>query len=224
MNKSKLTEVDAEKLFLLLEISGLKVRPVSQKAQDFYRLEIQAPHHRKLEGSEQAWTYSKGNYTVIVWTTYLAKEGKFRDTGTDVGWVIVVSGDDLVYCTRPILRSSSDFVLKLARYAWVTKYKIDHLPLCPKCRAKMFIFRKKGTREYMYICRHTDRHDDNKATFRSWDYGLKDKAKEFLAIRREATQKYNKRNEKLGKKPTPKALLRKKWSIGRPQNIEPKRG
>lgn len=226
MEKSKLTRADAEYMFLLLEVAGFKEMGLSQKVQDFYRLEIKAPPNRKLEGTEQGWSYSNRDYTVIVWPTWLEKEGKFRDTGTDVGWVIAVpsGSDELVYCARPILRSSSNFVLKLCRYAWVTKHKIDHIPLCRECRAKMFIFRKKGTRQYMFICRNCDRHENNVPVFESWDYALKDKAKEFLAIRRKATQKYNKKNEKEGKNPVPKAFTRKRWEIDRPENLQPKRG
>lgn len=192
-----------------------------QIIKDFTRLDLQK-RIRKVEGYETGFIYSSPNspYSVKVWVTYLEKEEKFRDVGTDAAWVILVTNDELDYSAKPFKRNNSEFFLSLARYAWISKWKIDNPPLCPckTCEKEMQIHRKKGTRQYFWMCIAPNKHEN--PTFRSWDYGLGDKAKDFLSIRREKTKKYKEKNKKLGKNPTPAAVLRKKRQVGRPENLK----
>ncbi len=190
----------------------------AQKSKDMFRLDLEAP--RKLEGSEEGKRYSNNGYTSIIWTSFLLKQGKFRDTEKDIGWPIITMEDELVYSATPVPRTSG-FVMKMARYAWINKWKIDNLPLCPckNCKARMYIYRKRNTRQYMYICKNGARHGDGKARFRPWDYGLPPKAQQFLDLNRLAREAYRKRNEKKGIKPVPKAVTRKRWIVHAPHNI-----
>lgn len=73
------------KWFLVEMLSlGFAKIGVKQIRQDFTRLDLQK-QIRKIEGYEVGFQYSNGTYVVKVWTTFLEKEEKLRDTGTDVG-------------------------------------------------------------------------------------------------------------------------------------------
>lgn len=193
-----------------------------QIKKDFIRLDLERRFRKKLTGREVGFVYASpySLYLVKVWTSFLEKEERLRDLGEDVGWVIICKGDVLVYCARYFLRSNQQFFLALARYAWISKYKVDHVPLCPceSCGRRMYIFRKRGTRQYMWRCDNPKVH--RRATFRIWDYGLGDKAQEFLNIRRKHTANYKKQNEKKGLNPTPKAQTRRVRKVGKPENLE----
>lgn len=195
-----------------------------QIRKDFFRLDLET-NIRKLNGREVGFACSSpySDYVVIVWVSFLEEEGKFREMGEDVGWVIIRKGDDLVYCARYFLRSNKEFFLSLFRYAWTNKFRIDNVPLCPyeNCKKQMKITRKKGTRQYYWSCINPDVHKKNQ--FLSWDYGLPPKAKAFADIRRKKTLAYNKKNQKAFKEtgkpiPVPKAKTRVVRKIGKPEN------
>lgn len=197
------------------EIGFLSVE-ISDQKKLFYRLGLIPP--REITGREKTYAYHNHGYTVIVHTTYLEKEKKWRDTGTDSGWVLIREGDEAVYFARPFKRSKG-FILKLLRYAWITKWKVDHRPLCSECKGYMSIHRKKGTRQYFWICNKNEYHKELNAIFLPWDYMLPKKASDFVAIRREITEKYKEDNKKKGITRTPSPLLRKKWTISNPENF-----
>lgn len=196
-----------------------------QVRKDFYRLGLEK-RFRRLESVEVGFAYASpcSDYVVKVWITVRKDNGQLRKLGTDVGWVIVTQGDELIYCARYFLRSNKKFFLNIARYAWISKWKIDNIPLCPyeNCRRQMEIRRKTNTRQYYYCCQNSDVHKKNQTL--SWDYGLGPKAKNFLSIRRKKAASYNKKNkeafEKTGKPiPVPKAKTRRVRRFGRPENI-----
>lgn len=209
MNQVKLTVDDY--LFLDEELRGIgySVITKSDKSKDFFRLELQAP--RPIKGSEIGYRYSNNEYTAKIWTSFLPAEQKFRDTGEDAMWPIITQADELAYSAKPIYRKSREDLMKTLRYAWVNKWKIDNIPLCPCCNARMVIFRKANSRRYMYACKKKGAHPDNKWRFRSWDYGLKEKAQAFVDIRRAATARYKEKMKALGKDPKPAAKIRKRW-------------
>lgn len=220
MTDVKLTIEDYEFMDEILRNIGiLRVKP-KEKSEDIFRLGLQAP--RMIKGSEVCYRYSNKEYTLKVWPSYVPEEQKFRAVGKDSGWVIITQGDELVYSTKPMKRTTrEDFIMKILRYAWVNKFKIDNIPLCPckDCNGRMFIFRKKGTHCYMYACNKAENHHDGKWRFRSWDYGLKEKSKAFLEIGRKATAKYKAKMKTLGKNPIPAAIIRKKWISVNKNNI-----
>lgn len=196
-----------------------------QVRKDFYRLGLEK-RFRRLESVEVGFAYASpySNYVVKIWTTVRKDNNQQRQLGTDVGWVIITLGDELIYCARYFLRSNENFFLSLARYAWISKWKIDNVPLCPyeNCRREMHICRKKGTRQYYWACYNPDVH--KKTQFLNWDHGLGQKAKDFLKIRRTKASQYNKKNKELFEKtgkpiPVPKAKTRRVRQVGKPENL-----
>lgn len=221
---SELTKLTVDDYLFVDEMligMGYSMIKKKDKSKDAFRLELKAP--RDLEGSEVGYSYSRNEYTSKFWTSFLFDLEKFRDKGKDALWPIITQADQLVYSAKPIYRTNREELLKALRYAWVNKWKIDNIPLCPCCNARMVIFRKKNTRCYMYACKKKESHPDGKWRFRNWDYGLKGNAKAFLAIRREATVRYKERMKKLGKDPKPQALIRSRWVIGNQSNLIPSR-
>jgi hypothetical protein len=202
----------------ILESQGYGPIEKRQKARDISRLGLHAP--RKLTGSEEGRMYANNGYASKLWLTYLKDEERFRAVGEDVGWSIITEGDDLVYTATPIPRNE-DFVLEMTQRAIVNKWKVDNIPLCPckECNARMSIYRKRGTRQYMYICKSNPRHGDKKPRFRSWDYGLPDDIKDYVKAKRLLRKAYRDRKKKQGIVPIPKAVTRKKWVIGAPYNV-----
>lgn len=206
---------------LLIKI-GYTPIPKRQKSKDVIRLGLESS--RPIEASELGFHYSNNGHRAVVWTSWIPELEKFREVGTDTFWSIVTNNDELVYCAKPIARIDEDSIIDLAKQAWINKWKIDNLPLCPCCGARMEIFRKPKTRQYMFACKRNENHKteeypNGKWHFMNWDYGLGPKAKEFLDIRREATAQYKERMEKIGKSPIPRALIRKSWMVTKPQNL-----
>ena len=182
----------------------------------FTRLDLSPP--RPIEGKEASYRYTNNNYTVVLHTTYLEKEKKWRDKSTDIGWILIAEGDEAKYFARPFQRKKG-FILKFLRYAWISKWKVDNRPLCPSCRHYMNISRRMGTRQYFWSCFKKEKHPSDNAEFLSWDHELPKEAAEFLEIRRSVAEKYNIKNRKNNKKVIPAAVRRKKWPIGNPENL-----
>ncbi len=198
----------------LLEIGFVEITKTDSK-KTFNRLGLSPP--RPITGKEASYMYTNNNYTVKIHTTFLKKEGKWRDTSTDIGWCLIAEKDVRKYFSRPFQRKKG-FVLKLLRYAWITKWKVDNRHLCPSCNRYMDIKRKQATRQYFWCCTNKAKH--TQPVFLSWDHNLPPKAKQFVTKRRKNTLKYNKNNELLGKNPTPAPVIRKKWNMRNPENQE----
>lgn len=190
---------------------------------DFKRLGLEAP--RNLQGREEGFFYSENNLTVWVWTTYLASEQKFRDVGTDMGWVLITEGDDVRYFAKPIKRDNG-FIVNLLSKAWVAQCRVKYRPLCPVCHAYMQIVRKK-TNACCWGCFKLEYHPSTTAlpapSFLRWDDvgpqgSLPQKAKEYVTKLRKGVALYKAKNRKKGITRTPAALLRKKWIVHNPQN------
>jgi hypothetical protein len=214
--KFELTVDDFVFLDAKMQEIGFLSTEISDQKKLFYRLGLIPP--REITGREKTYSYHNHGYTVIIHTTYLEKEKKWRDTGTDSGWVLIRKGDEAVYFARPFKRSKG-FIIKILRYAWITKWKVNNRPLCHECRGYMDIYRKKGSRQYFWICNKSKSHNDQRATFLPWDYMLPKKASEFVSIRRTDTEKYKKKNARDGIERTPAAKIRKKWTISNPENL-----
>lgn len=218
MENEKFTLTADDFLFLdrkMLDIGYHKITRTDQKKL-FTRLGLIPP--REVTGRETTYFYTNHGYTAIVHTTYLEKEKKWREVGEDSGWVLIREGDHAVYFARPFKRTKS-FIIKLLRYAWVTKWKVGHRHLCPECNAYMDIHRKKNIRQYFWICEKKENHKEKKLVFLSWDYLLPKKALEFVKIRRSYTERYKKKNKKDGIERTSAAIIRKPWIISNPENL-----
>jgi len=201
------------------EMSFVKINK-SQFSKNFQRLGLHKKRKFKFSEPEIGFAYSShfSPYKIICWTTFMESEYKMRDKGTDLGWVIILKGDKLIYSARPFTRHNNQFFLHLARYAWIAKKRIDSNPLCPTCDMQMIIYRRRKTRSYFWGCVNKDKHE--KPISILWDHGLGPKAIKFLKIRRSRTKAYNKRNQKLGRQPVPRAKTRKRWKITKPENLQ----
>jgi hypothetical protein len=207
-----------------MQILNFQKTGTKQIRKDFIRLDLEK-QIRKIEGIETGFNSSNGTYVVRIWPTFLEKENKLRDMGTDVGWVIITKGDKMVYCAQYFTRRNKNFFMDMKEYARITQYKIFNTPLCPckACEKEMEIHRKTGTRQYFWICKNREKHTTPQ--YRSWDYGLEEKDIKFLGIRRAQTSAYKKKNQKaLEEKgtplPIPKAVTRKIRKVGRPDNLK----
>lgn len=218
MEKEKFSLVSDDFLFLdrkMLDIGYRKITKSDQRKL-FARLGLIPP--REVTGRETTYFYTNHGYTAIVHTTYLEKEKMWRQTNEDSGWVLIREGDKAIYFARPFKRTKG-FIIRLLRYAWVTKWKVDHRPICDECKAYMFIHRKKNSRQYFWMCDKNENHKEQKPVFHSWDYLLPPKAYDFVKIRRAYTERYYKRNKKMEVVRTPASLIRKQWIISNPENL-----
>ena len=86
----------------------------------------------------------------------------------------------------------------------------------------MKINRNPKTNQTYFICDYTEHHLENKKVFEDWDKPVEGQklSLEFLSVRRKRNANYKKRNKKLGLSPKPKATIRKKWKVGRPENFK----
>lgn len=217
MNKQEFILTENDFLFMERMIFSMGYHKItrSDSSKTFIRLNLSPP--RPIVGRETSYKYTNNGYTVILHTSYLEASKKWRAKGTDVGWNIIVEGDKEKYFAKPFQRTKG-FILKFLRYAWISKYKVDNRPLCKECHAYMNIHRKVKTRQYFWVCGNNEKHLESKSVFLSWDYKLPPKALKFVKIRRIYTARYNTKNKKEGKIVTPAAKIRKRWSIGNPEN------
>ena len=213
----KLTTEDMNTIDREMIKMGFRNRTTHDSRKVFERLGLIPP--RKIIGREEGYEYSNNGYTVKCWTSFVKSLNKFREVGKDVAWILAVEGDQALYFARPLQRRSGTMVQRFLSYAWVTKWKIDHRPLCKHCKAYMNIFRKEHSRSYMWICKNSEKHPSGKFQFESWDIGLPDKAQAFVDIRRENTKRYKAKNQKEGKHPIPAPINRNPWKVGTLENL-----
>ncbi len=215
-----LTEDDFLFIERMLLDMGYREFTTGDSKKEFLRLNLSPP--RPIVGREVSFSYKareKGNnYTVILHTTYLKASKKWRDKETDAGWNLITEGDKAKYFAKPFSRTKG-FILKFLRYAWVSRWKVEHRPLCPECQALMHIAKKDDKRQYYWICRNNIRHTEDKPVFLPWDFGLPLKATAFVKVRRAYTARYKKKVKKSGLKVTPAQKIRKPWKVGNPENL-----
>ncbi len=218
MKTNEVTVLD-EKDFQTLEKEILEMgyQEITRKdsAKKFLRLNLNPP--RTIIGREASYKYTNNGYTVILHTSFLKNENKWRNIGTDAGWILIAEGDKPLYFARPFLRSKN-FVIKFLCYAWITKWKVNNRPLCPLCKGYMDISRKYNSRQYFWSC-DKNRHTIGKPVNFPWDYNLPPKALKFVNIRREKTKKYKAKIVKEERIVTPAAKIRRTWNLGNPQNL-----
>ena len=215
-----LTEDDFLFMERMLLGMGYHEITIGDSKKEFLRLNLSPP--RPIIGREASYIYKsreKGNnYSVILHTTYLKAPRKWRDKETDAGWNLIAEGDKAKYFAKPFSRTKG-FILKFLRYAWVSKWKVDHRPLCRECQALMNISKKEGSRQYYWSCLNNQMHTENKPVFSSWDFGLPLKASEFVKVRRAYTERYKKKVKKTGKKVIPAQNIRKPWNTKNKENL-----
>lgn len=196
----------------LLRRGFRKISPVEFK-KDFQRLELKAPSPR--EGREQGFSFSANGLEVVIWTTFLAKEGRARDR--DAGWVLIKDGDKPRYFH--ILRRTKNFLHNLLWHACIAKWRVEHRPLCSVCKNRMRITYGKGIKSRFWKCTRPASH--TKTVSLPWDYELPLSALNFLRPLRKRRARYYAKLREQGKKPGAAIRRRIGWKIGRPENIVP---
>jgi hypothetical protein len=184
--------------------------------QDYWRLALKAPSDR--EGKETGFVFSANGLDVVVWTSFLEREGHARDE--DAGWVLIKDGDTVQYFSHPHPRTKN-FLHTMLVHAALARLRALHRPLCPVCSARMNITNGKGLKARFWQCKRPEYH--RKPQNLSWDHGLPPEALEYVKPVREARRKYRAKLRKQGKEPGKALQLRIGWKAQKPQNAVPAR-
>lgn len=202
-------------IFKLYHI-GFRKLSVGEFKKEFVRLGLIAP--RPIEGREAGFIFDANKIKVIVWTTWLENHQTIRES--DSGWVVVKQDDEAhpVYFSGPYHRTQN-FFLNLYRNAWLAWFRAINRPICSKCKQWMKIHRGKAMKSRYWICSENDKHPDKLPIFLDWDFGLPQRAKDFLKKKRKIKAKRIARLIKEGKEPYSALKKRKPWIITRPENL-----
>ena len=215
MSKVKFVEVDFLSLDSSFKGEQMQFRQFSfsEFRKTFNRLGLVAP--RPKPGREIGYIYQANGLTVFVWTTFLADQKVTRES--DLGWVLIASGDTAQYFAHPI-RRTKNFMRNLLCHAWLAKFRVLHRPICPKCGKYMEITRGEALKSRYWSCKNVEAHDNKKWTHESWDYLMQPKAMRFIKSERNARARYRKERREKGLSTDQAMLTRKKWGQNRPQN------
>lgn len=196
---------------VLLKRGFREISPVEFR-KDFQRLGLKAPSPR--EGREVGFRFWSNGLEVVVWTTFLAGEGRAREE--DAGWVLIKDGDKPLYFSHS-LRRTKNFLRNLLWHAGIAKWRAEHRPLCPMCQKRMRIAHGKGIKSRFWACINPAFHA--KAVFLPWDHELPEWALSFLKpFRRSRARSYALARAQ-GKRPGTVIRNRKGWKVGRPDNL-----
>ncbi len=179
----------------------------------FSRLGLTAP--RSKEGRETGFIFNANDLKVFVWTTYLNSEQRSRDS--DAGWVLIADGDRARYFTHPMMRTKN-FLTRLARRAWIARWRVVHRPLCPECRRYMKIAYGRALKSRYWRCDYRSSHHPYKPIFLAWDYGMPPKALAFIEKERKLREKYRDSRKKAGKPNNVAMNNRRRWKRRRSEN------
>ena len=161
--------------------------------QTLTRLGAIAP--KKVTGSETGFSFEANNYKVVVWSSFVESENDWRKK--DVARVLIVENDDIKYCSRDI-RQTRFLPIRLARTAWIARWKVLHRPCCPECGGYMNIVNRKF-RRYWWECLKKEAHSSGKKVTLPWDHGLPPKALAYVEKMRKPGDKYRRKRKKEGK-------------------------
>jgi len=146
--------------------------------------------------------------------------GSNRAREEDVGWVLISSGDRVLYFATPAYRTKR-FFWRLAARARIAQLRVLHRPLCPEsdCRAYMTIAKGKGLKSRYWTCERARGHTNGKHKHVDWDVGLSKEALMFVEKERRDRARYRARVKREGKDPLRAFFIRKPWRIMRPENL-----
>jgi len=200
----------------VLQRRGFRLINTHERRADFRRLDLRAPSPR--EGHEAGLVFSANGLEVIVWTTFVIREGRAREV--DAGWVIIKDGDQARYFSHPIHRTAN-FLKTLLWSARVAQLRALNRPLCPVCGARMRIANGKGLKSRYWRCTRPAFHTDDQ--WKDWDCGLPPLALAWVKDMREKRRKYRKKLKNEGRTPGGALKRRIGWKVGKPHNVLPAR-
>lgn len=166
---------------------------------------------RLRKGKESGFLFKANNLMVIVWTTWLEKEERARDS--DAGWVLIVDQNKALYFSHPIHRTKN-FIVNLLRESYVARQRIINRPICPICGSFMNIKKGKGIKARYWACPNIFIHQDKRNSIKDWDCGIKNpKIRKYLEKKRKKRKKYREKIRKQGKEVKPAIMTRKPWKV-----------
>ena len=199
------------------KMTGLGFKKIGKKqfTNDFYRLELSAPRHRP--GREAGFEYFANNLRVKVWTTFVEDWQEAKPV--DYGWVLITKGDDAQYFAHPKLRTTN-FFANLFLTAKACMERIEHRPCCEdkRCRRMLTITPSRGGGRY-WRCDNVELHG-RALPKADWDTGLSNESLIYVKEQRKLKARYRKKRIAEGKSVGMAKIIRKKWTIGMPQNKE----
>lgn len=218
----KIEYTEQDFIFIKKNLEAIGFRQINHPnfKKNFERLGIAAP--RNITGREEGFEWTENMFTIKIWTTYITKDKKFRDTGTDMGWVLILQGDMAQYFAKPIKRTK-DFVVNLLSKAWITQWRVKNRPLCKQCDAYMQIQHNDNNGAYFWGCQKIEKHSTTQPQYLGWDSigsqgKLPQRAKQYVDRMRAGVAKYKEKNKKKGIERTPARKIRKNWEITKPEN------
>ena len=204
----KILPTEEQFLFIkeFLEAGGFEEISEEEFRRNFRRLGLKAPRPRR--GRETGFKFSENGLTVVVWTTWLKKEKRARES--DAAWVIIVEDEQIVYSSHPIHRTKY-FILNLLLQAIIAQTRVIHRPRCPECGEWMKIVHGKGIKSCYWQCAYTERHLNGQKIRKDWDFALTETMKKYLNRIRRKRAYYRRKRRKQGK-PVPQAIFtRRSW-------------
>jgi hypothetical protein len=207
---------DFEEFKLKMERHGFRMISGNEFRKEFRRLGLIAP--RPLKGRETGFFYFANKISVVIWTTWLAKDFTIRED--DSGWIVIKQDDEIkpIYFGGPFHRTKN-FFFRLYQGAWLAHFRATNRPTCPKCSQFMKIKKGKAMKSRFWSCQRAGFHSDKLPFFLDWDFGLPQAAKKFVEAKRKLRAKRIKKLKNEGKEPYSAMKKRKHWIITKPENL-----
>jgi hypothetical protein len=205
------SEEDFQRMSAVLKEWGFRNYLASEVWSELRRLQLVSP--RRQPGREEGFTLSANGYEVIVWTTWIQKEGRARPK--DSGWVVIKRQGRTKGIYFAKRHRTKNFVKNLLNDAWLAKTRIVELPLCPVlgCRERMEIAMGEPIKSRFLICRNRSAHPDGRTVSRDWDYALRKrpKALRYIQQKRKRRAKYRAKRRAEGKPLHRAVITRRAW-------------
>ena len=158
-------------------------------------------------GREEGYTFFILGLRVIIWTSYVMREGMTRDY--DAGRVLILEGNKIVYMGTFVHRTKY-FFERLFIYSLAAKEHICARPECPDCGRLMTIFQqRKGARKCFWVCPNPD-HNKKGPTI-GWSVGLSDRTLPYLRKKWDRAADYYDSLRAQGKEIGTKRANRRGW-------------
>lgn len=165
--------------------------------------------NKKETGREEGFTYFMLGLRVIVWTSFVANEGKTRES--DPGKVLILENNKIIYMGTFKRRTKNFFFENLYLYALAAKEHVDARPYS-KCKKLMTIFQRRGnSRQCFWVCPlKSHRHKDG-CPIQPWTLGLSEKTLPVLVKKWDKAEVYYNKLRAENKEPGAFLRKRKPW-------------
>lgn len=155
---------------------------------------------RHCGGRETGFVYRKGEYVVVVWTTWIDHMQCVR--ADDAAWVLILEKERIVYSTHPIHRTRN-FLQRLSLQARIARWRLLKRPVCPECGRSMRIKWGEGAKSRYWSCANSAAHKNHGNLNRGWDDDMNfpDEAVRFIKSERKRRERYRAKARSEGREP-----------------------